>query len=344
MTTSANNTSTQETQKLLLLKKYKRGLKSEEKKKLFHQSLTNYTISKRLPRCTVKPSLIFCTPEKTKILEKFFQSLLKRRNKPVETEQVIHVLSKISCSIKKECDLSHALHDVVTNVNKISFIARLKALKKRIVMADKKLLISLLVSLTKKNNLLKFAIHFMIDNYICIAENRRLCSLMLGLLCMDPHMWSRSLVMLECVRTTFEQLMIRFLLKTGRNPHRYITCDIENYLSMYRTAGVKMNFVDSSNATCETRGTEAASEEASNNQGGVGTAHNVTPFVPSPYPPGYSSLIPPTAEDPYALNDLQIASDNNDTCDEIQMSSRSAAMSGGTASVEQSSDTNTVFV
>ncbi|UVZ35227.1 protein U13.5 [Elephant endotheliotropic herpesvirus 5B] len=341
MTTTVNNTTTQEAQKILLLKKYKRGLKSEEKKKLFHQSLTNYTISKRLPRCTVKPSLIFCTPEKTKLLEKFFQGLLKRRNKPVETEQVIHVLSKISCSIRKECDLSHALHDIVTNVNKISFIARLKALKKRIVMADKKLLISLLVSLTKKNNLLKFAIHFMIDNYICIAENRRLCSLMLGLLCMDPHMWSRSLVMLECVRTTFEQLMIRFLLKTGRNPHRYITCDIDNYLSMYRTAGVKMSFIDN-NANCELQGTTTAAE-VSNNLDESNPAHNMTPFVPS-YPPGYCPLISSTSADPYALNDLQVASDNNDTCDELQTSSCSAAMSSGVARASNNNDTNTVFV
>ncbi|AGE10019.1 protein U13.5 [Elephant endotheliotropic herpesvirus 1A] len=334
-TVAANNNNTnntQETQKILLLKKYKRGLKSEEKKKLFHQSLTNYNISKRLPRCTVKPSLIFCTPEKTKILEKFFQGLLKRRSKPVETEQVLHVLSKITCSVRKECDLSHALYDIVMNVNKISFVARLKALKKRIIMADKKLLISLLVSLTKKNSLLKFAIHFMIDNFICITEHRRLCSLMLGLLYMDPHMWSRSLVMLECVRTTFEQLMIRFLLKTGRNPHRYITCNIDNYLSMYRTAGVNMAFMNNSYGTVS---------------GVAPTPDMCNPAHVLPPPPSYPEYpLIPAASDPYALHDHPVDPNTSsiiamtDPYDDPLISSTAAS---DVASLENNT-TNTVFV
>ncbi|UEH20599.1 protein U13.5 [Elephant endotheliotropic herpesvirus 6] len=334
MTSTANNTNTQEMQKILLLKKYKRGLKSEEKKKLFHQSLTNYNISKRLPRCTVKPSLIFCTPEKTKILEKFFQGLLKKRNKPVETEQVLHVLSKITCSVRKECDLSHALYDIVMNVNKISFVARLKALKKRIIMVDKKLLITLLVSLTKKNSLLKFAIHFMIDNYICITEHRRLCSLMLGLLYMDPHMWSRSLVMLECVRTTFEQLMIRFLLKTGRNPHRYITCNIDNYLSMFRTAGVNMAFMNNNYVTED--GIDPAHDICD-------SAHIITQPLSCPdYP------LVPTSPDPYSVHDDHPFEPNTSI---IAMNDYraygdpliSSTATGDGASLENN-NTNTVFV
>ncbi|QOE74411.1 protein U13.5 [Elephant endotheliotropic herpesvirus 3A] len=246
---SSSNTTTKENQKTLILRKYRRGLKSEEKKKIFHSSLTNYSISRRLPRCTVKPSLIFCTPEKTKVHERFFQNILRHKNKPVQTEQVLRALSKISCSVRKDSDLGHAVYDIVANINKVSFVSRMKALKKRVVMEDPKLLISLLVQLTKKNAVLKFAIHFFIDNFVCIGDHKRLCHLLLGLLHMDPHMWSRSLVMLDCVRTTVEQLLIRFFLKTDRNPYNYITCNIDNYISMYRTAGVNLSFMERNNGT-----------------------------------------------------------------------------------------------
>ncbi|UVZ34353.1 protein U13.5 [Elephant endotheliotropic herpesvirus 3B] len=247
---STSNTTTKENQKTLILRKYRRGLKSEEKKKIFHSSLTNYSISRRLPRCTVKPSLIFCTPEKTKVHERFFQNILRHKNKPVQTEQVLRALSKISCSVRKDSDLGHAVYDIVANINKVSFVSRMKALKKRVVMEDPKLLISLLVQLTKKNAVLKFAIHFFIDNFVCIGDHKRLCHLLLGLLHMDPHMWSRSLVMLDCVRTTVEQLLIRFFLKTDRSPYNYITCNIDNYISMYRTAGVNLSFMERNNGTC----------------------------------------------------------------------------------------------
>ncbi|ALM25970.1 protein U13.5 [Proboscivirus elephantidbeta4] len=274
MSNNNNTTTTKENQKTLILRKYRRGLKSEEKKKIFHSSLTNYSISRRLPRCTVKPSLIFCTPEKTKVHERFFQNILRHRNKAVQTEQVLRALSKISCSVRKDSDLGHAVYDIVANINKVSFVSRMKALKKRVVMEDPKLLISLLVQLTKKNAVLKFAIHFFIDNFVCIGDHKRLCHLLLGLLHMDPHMWSRSLVMLDCVRTTVEQLLIRFFLKTDRNPYNYITCNIDNYISMYRTAGVNLSFMErnGTTTTCSSGGTGGGGRGGGSSSNGTGVA------------------------------------------------------------------------
>lgn len=216
-----------------ILRKYKPGLKAEEKKKIFHGCLFNYTVSRRLPRYCIRPSLVFCLPETHKYYETFFAKLVKKQT-VIKPEQIVSVLKGMDCAIDRDTDLGRVLADISTGMNKIAFLARLKALKQRVNVTDKKVVINLLLKLVNKESVLYFAINFFLDQFVDLHENKRLACLLLGFLKLDPHMWSRSLVMLECLKVSFEQLIVRYLLKTKRDIKSLIRCDVERYVNMYR--------------------------------------------------------------------------------------------------------------